>query len=73
MNTPIKTAADILARKRQSGVDAYLWVHTSGDVILWPDEASSENDSGARAVARWTVDEAVVDALIDSGECDELA
>lgn len=66
-------ANEIIQRKHSEGPDAYLWVHDSGDVILWPDEASSENDGGANAVERWQVDADAVNALIDSGECDEVA
>jgi len=63
----------IIEAKRYEGPDAYLWVHDSGDVILWPDEESSVDDDGANAVERWQVDADTVDALIDSGECDEVA
>lgn len=66
-------AKEIIERKHSEGVDAYLWVHDSGDVILWPDEASSVNDDGANAAERWQVDADTVAALIDSGECDEVA
>jgi hypothetical protein len=65
--------SEILAAKKEAGADAYLWVHTSGDVILWPDEASSENDAGANALSRWHVNAATVDALVASGEADEVA
>lgn len=67
------TATDILERKREEGQDAFLWVHDSGDVILWPDEPSSENDDGSHAVARWQVGPGVVSELIASGEVDEVA
>jgi hypothetical protein len=65
-------AKTIITAKRNCGPGSYLWVHTSGDVILWSDEDSSVNDNGAHAVERWDVDTETVDALIDSGECDEL-
>jgi hypothetical protein len=29
-----ETAAEIIAEKIAAGIDAYLWVHDSGDVIL---------------------------------------
>ena len=67
------TAAEIIERKHSEGTEAYLWVHDSGDVILWPDEASSENDDGAHAVERWQVDAQTVRDLIASGEADEVA
>lgn len=66
-------ANEIIEIKRNEGNEAYLWVHDSGDVILWPDEASSEDDDGANAVERWHVDADTVSALIDSDECDEVA
>jgi hypothetical protein len=66
-----RTAAEIIARTRSEGVEAYLWVHDSGDVILWHDEASSEGDDGAHAVARWQVDADTVADLLASGEAHE--
>lgn len=67
------TAAEIIERKHSEGPEAYLWVHDSGDVILWPDEESSKNDDGAHAAERWQVDAETVRYLIDSGEADEVA
>jgi len=67
------TVDEILAAKEDAGADAHLWVHASGDVILWPDEESSKNDAGANAIGRWSVNDATVDALIDSGMVDEVA
>ena len=66
------TAAEIIDRKHSEGSDAYLWAHTSGDVILWANEASSADDDGSCAVERWQVDAATVDALIGSGEVDDI-
>jgi len=62
----------IIERKRAEGPEAYLWAHDSGDVILWPSEAESVDDDGRRAVARWRVDRATLDALLASGEVDEI-
>jgi len=53
--TPL--AAEILDKARQAGTEAYLWIHDSGDVILWPDKTSSVDDDGRHAIARWQVDE----------------
>jgi len=62
----------IIERKRAEGPEAYLWAHDSGDVILWSTEAESVDDDGRRAVARWQVDAVTLDALIESGEVDEI-
>jgi len=64
--------AQIIERKRAEGPEAYLWAHDSGDVILWSTEAESVDDDGRRAVARWQVDAVTLDALIESGEVDEI-
>ena len=63
----------ILEAKADLGHDAYLWLHDSGDCILWPSEKVSVNDDGMNAVARWQVTETVVKELISSGEVDEIA
>ncbi len=65
--------ADVLAAKARAGESAYLWLHDSGDCILWPDEASSENDNGAKALARWQLMRVEREELIASGEVDEQA
>jgi hypothetical protein len=66
------TAEEILIAKTDAGDGAYLWVHTSGDVILWHTEPGPGND-GADAAARWHVGPAVVDELIASGDVDDVA
>lgn len=65
--------AEILGAKTAAGPSAFLWLHGSGDCILWPDEASAENDPGTRALARWSLDEIGMQALIATGEVDDLA
>lgn len=70
--TQTATAEEILIARTDAGPDAYLWVHTSGDVILWPAEPGPDND-GCDALARWQVSPAVVDELIASGDVDDVA
>lgn len=65
--------SEILKAKMAAGADAYLWIHSSGDCILWADEADSIGDDGSRALARWQVDAATIDALIASGNVDDVA
>jgi hypothetical protein len=63
---------EIIAAKNEAGEDAFLWLHSSGDCILWPSESSSENDDGHRALGRWQLDEGqmqtLMRALIETGE-----
>lgn len=67
------TLATIMAAVADAGPSAYLWVHDSGDVILWPDEPSSRGDDGANALARWHVDADTVRDLVASGCVDGIA
>jgi hypothetical protein len=70
---------EIIAQKYVTGPSAYLWAHSTGDVILWPDEKaavvalSSENDPGVNAIDRWQLDDAELDELLASGVVDEEA
>ena len=58
---------EIMDAKVDAGADAYLFLDAnSGDCILWPNEASSVNDDGAQAVARWTLTKVEVEALEDA-------
>lgn len=67
------TANEILSAKAAAGAGAYLWLHDSGDCILWASKADSENDDGRKAIGRWQVSNEVVGELIASGEVDEVA
>jgi hypothetical protein len=65
------TLADtIIAAKNEAGGNAYLWLHDSGDCILWPSEEASENDDGRNAIERWQVDEETAAALESAGVVD---
>lgn len=63
----------IIAKKKALGPGAYLWLHTSGDCILWASEDLATDDDGARAEARWRLTSAEADELHASREVDELA
>lgn len=65
------TIEEILAAKKEAGDGAYLWLHDSGDCILWPTEEASVNDDGRRAIERWQLTREEIDELIETGECDE--
>ena len=67
-----KTINEILEAKAAAGANAYLWLSSSGDCILWPDEASSKDDDGAQAIGRWQVAEDEINALIDTGAVDDV-
>jgi hypothetical protein len=55
--------AAIVNAKESAGDDAYLWAHSSGDVILWESEEQSEDNDGSHAIDRWQVDEATLAGL----------
>jgi hypothetical protein len=64
---------EILSAKESAGSSAYLWLHDSGDCILWPTEEASERDNGSKAIGRWKLTKAEVAELIGTGECDDVA
>jgi len=45
--------------------DPVLYVHDSGDVILWADEDDAENDDEANALERWSVSPECAEALAE--------
>lgn len=63
---------EILAEKSKLD-NGYLWLHSTGDCILWPDKESCVNDDGARAVERWQLTREGADALVETGAVDERA
>lgn len=67
------TAAEIIQAKNTAGEDAFLWLHDSGDCILWPNEDSSIDDDGKNALDRWQVSPEVAEELLESGEVDMTA
>lgn len=63
----------IAAAKRDAGDNAYLWLHASGDCILWSSEADSLGDAGAQAIGRWHLSPTECDALVALGIVDDVA
>ena len=73
MNAMTSKIEEILSAKDESGENAYLWLQSAaGDCILWPTQDASENEDSADEIGRWhlTVDE--VNALVETGEVDEV-
>jgi len=68
-----KMLESIRAAVEAAGPKKYLWMHDSGDVILWPTEEESVDDDGSRALARWQVTGLTMDLLAKSGMVDETA
>lgn len=64
------TTDKIIAAKAAAGPEAYLWLHDSGDCILWPSEGASQDDDGQHAIARWTLSAAEAAALRATGEAE---
>jgi hypothetical protein len=61
----------IMSAKKEAGPSAFLWVHSlSGEVILWPDEASSKGDPGVNALKRWTITPEAIESLVSQGAVD---
>jgi len=60
---------EILKSKEEAGSAAYLWLHSSGDCILWPTEESSIDDDGKNAIERWKLTDEEYDALVETGLC----
>jgi hypothetical protein len=57
-------AEAVKARNNVDG-DPVLYVHDSGDVILWANEDDAENDDGSRALERWSVSPECAEALAE--------
>lgn len=62
-NIDMDLVGEIVNAKMDAGEDAYLWAHSSGDVILWLSEDASVNDDGSNALDRWQVDDETLAAL----------
>ena len=73
MKEKFEMVQEILRAKEDAGNDSHLWLHDSGDCILWPTEESSVNDAGRNAIGRWHLSHEEQDALIETGGVDEVA
>ena len=64
---------EILTAKKEAGPGAYLWLHDSGDCMLWPDAGASVDDDGKSAIGRWQLSQEEAAELIETGEVEETA
>lgn len=64
---------EIINAKSKAGNEAYLWLHHSGDCILWSSELDSQDDDGLNALARWTLSASEITEILSSGYVDENA
>ena len=46
--------------------------YADGDCILWPTQDASENEDSADSIGRWKLTDDEVNALIETGEVDEV-
>lgn len=53
-------ARGIYEAKLGAGEGAFLYLHDSGDCILWASKTDSENDDGRKAIGRWQLTDAEV-------------
>ena len=61
---------EILEARAESDDDTYLWLHSSGECILWQNKDSSLNGDGKGVIDRWQLTEEVSEELIELGEVD---
>lgn len=62
-------AREICEAKSGAGEDAFLYLHDSGDCILWASKADSENDDGRKAIGRWQLTDAEVREVRRFADC----
>jgi len=67
-----ETVTAIQKAKAEAGENAYLWLHDSGDCILWPNRESSEDDDGSKAIERWSLTLAEYRAVKAAHEDEDL-
>ncbi len=73
MNAMTSKIEEILSAKDESGENAHLWLQSAdGDCILWPTQDASENEDSADSIGRWKLTDDEVNALIETGEVDEV-
>ena len=63
----------IIEEKAAAGDTAYLWLHASGDCILWASESDSIDDDGSAAIGRWQLNNEEANSLEKTGMVDGLA
>ena len=67
-----KAVQEIIETKHNVGPDAYLWLHSSGNCILWLNAESYNDGDVMSAIMRWLLTDEEQQELIQTGEVNDI-